>query len=214
MKELIFFKGTKNGIQIILDEKEEFEKVFERLEEKLEKSSIFFVNSPLSLVVGERKLEEEELKRIENLLKEKFGFNLVGIEKEVKEEKIEKEEEIKKQDTLFEDKKIKEVETIFIKKTLRSGQSINHSGNVVILGDVNPGAEVIASGDIVIFGALRGFAHAGVNGNREARIYALKFQATQLKISEFSFKSEEKKQELWTPQVAKIEKDRIVIENI
>jgi septum site-determining protein MinC len=56
-------------------------------------------------------------------------------------------------------------------------------GNIVLIGDVNPGAELIASGDIVIVGALRGTAHAGAQGDREARVIALEFAPTQLRIA-------------------------------
>jgi septum site-determining protein MinC len=48
---------------------------------------------------------------------------------------------------------------------------------------VNPGAELIASGDIVVVGALRGVAHAGAQGDRTARVIALDFAPTQLRIA-------------------------------
>jgi septum site-determining protein MinC len=51
------------------------------------------------------------------------------------------------------------------------------------VGDVNPGAELVASGDIVVFGALRGVAHAGAQGDRSARVIALEFAPTQLRIA-------------------------------
>ena len=56
--------------------------------------------------------------------------------------------------------------------------------NLVILGDVNPGSEVWADGDIVVFGTLRGVAHAGASGNREARVVALRLMPTQLRIAD------------------------------
>ncbi len=47
------------------------------------------------------------------------------------------------------------------------------SGDLVIVGDVLPGAQVMAAGDIHVYGALRGKAFAGINGNQHARIYCL-----------------------------------------
>jgi septum site-determining protein MinC len=72
---------------------------------------------------------------------------------------------------------------LYLKQTLRSGQAVSHKGHLVIIGDVNPGAEVIAEGDITIWGALRGIAHAGVGGNINAEIRALRFDPIQLRIA-------------------------------
>jgi septum site-determining protein MinC len=74
-------------------------------------------------------------------------------------------------------------QNLYLHQTLRSGQCISHKGNLIIIGDVNPGAEVMAEGDITIWGALRGIAHAGINGNTSAEIRALKFQPIQLRIA-------------------------------
>ena len=69
--------------------------------------------------------------------------------------------------------------------TVRGGQSLHHVGNLIVVGDVNPGSELVASGDIVVFGALRGVAHAGAQGDAGARVYALELAATQLRIATF-----------------------------
>ena len=63
-------------------------------------------------------------------------------------------------------------ETTFHRGSLRSGQRLEVDGSVVILGDVNSGAEVMASDNIVILGNLRGLAHAGAKGNKQAIIAA------------------------------------------
>ena len=74
-------------------------------------------------------------------------------------------------------------ETLYHVGTLRGGQALHHMGNIVVIGDVNPGTEIVATGDIVIFGRLRGVAHAGAQGNTDARVYALQLDATQLRIA-------------------------------
>jgi septum site-determining protein MinC len=73
--------------------------------------------------------------------------------------------------------------TLYHAATLRGGQTLHHNGNIVVVGDVNPGAELVATGDILVFGRLAGTAHAGAQGNAEARIYALDLAATQLRIA-------------------------------
>ena len=67
--------------------------------------------------------------------------------------------------------------TLYHVGTLRGGQTLHHAGNIVVVGDVNPGAELVATGDILVFGRLAGVAHAGAQGDENARIYALDLAA-------------------------------------
>ena len=74
---------------------------------------------------------------------------------------------------------------LLVKSTCRSGEIIRHQGDVVVLGDVNPGAEVVATGDIVVFGCLRGFAHAGSEGDAKATIVALSLGSPRVQIGQY-----------------------------
>lgn len=61
-----------------------------------------------------------------------------------------------------------------LEKPLRSGQKIYAKDcDLVVLSMVNPGAELMADGNIHVYASLRGRAMAGVNGNADARIFAL-----------------------------------------
>lgn len=95
-------------------------------------------------------------------------------------------------------------EPLYLRNTIRSGTEVRHSGSIILLGDLNPGAVVIAAGDIIIWGSLRGVAHAGANGNREARIMALKMQPTQLRIADLVARAPEKSPEQIEPEIAYI----------
>ncbi|WP_019498390.1 septum site-determining protein MinC [Pseudanabaena sp. PCC 6802] len=75
-------------------------------------------------------------------------------------------------------------EPLYVKMTVRSGTEIRHPGSAIVFGDVNAGGEVIADGDILVWGKLKGVAHAGANGNKQARILALHLEATQLRIGD------------------------------
>ena len=68
--------------------------------------------------------------------------------------------------------------------TLRSGDHLQVEGSVLLLGDVNPGARISAAGDVRVWGRLRGVAHAGCQGNQQARIVALQLRPLQLRIAE------------------------------
>ena len=68
--------------------------------------------------------------------------------------------------------------------TLGSGDHLQAEGAVLRLGDVNPGARLSAAGNVLVWGRLRGIAHAGVAGDREARIVALQLRPLQLRIAD------------------------------
>jgi septum site-determining protein MinC len=69
---------------------------------------------------------------------------------------------------------------------VRSGQSLYFpSGDVTVVGSVASGAEIVAGGSIHIYGALRGRAIAGSNGNSQARIFCSKIEAELIAIDGF-----------------------------
>ena len=68
--------------------------------------------------------------------------------------------------------------------TVRAGEHLEVDGAVLVLGDVNPGARISARGDVLIWGRLRGIAHAGCHGARNARIVALQLRPLQLRIAD------------------------------
>ena len=73
---------------------------------------------------------------------------------------------------------------LVIDKPLRSGQQVHAQGrDLIVRALVSFGAEVLADGDIHIYAPLRGRAHAGAAGNREARIYCHSLQAQVLAIA-------------------------------
>lgn len=102
-------------------------------------------------------------------------------------------------------------EPLYLETTIRSGREIRHPGNVVIIGDLNPGGTVIAQGDIVIWGILRGIAHAGAEGNRGARIMALKMNPTQLRIADLVARAPDAHLDILEAEVAYITKEGICI---
>ena len=95
--------------------------------------------------------------------------------------------------------------------TLRSGEVLEAIKNVLILGDVNPGAKVIAGGDVMIWGRLLGIAHAGKNGNIEAKITALQLRPVQLRIASKVARGPKEKPDEGLAEEASIEQDLIVI---
>ena len=74
-------------------------------------------------------------------------------------------------------------QSLLLRAPVRSGQRIVFTeGDVTVLGSVGSGAEIVAGGSIHVYGALRGRAMAGINGNAQARIYCQKIEAELLAI--------------------------------
>lgn len=103
-------------------------------------------------------------------------------------------------------------ETTFHKGSLRSGQKIEVEGSIVIIGDVNSGAEVIAGDNIIVVGNLRGLAHAGAKGNKEAIIAASTLEAVQLRISNIVREIDRDEEEVKEHAYIYVDEDKIVIE--
>jgi septum site-determining protein MinC len=101
--------------------------------------------------------------------------------------------------------------TLYHRGTLRGGQALAQVGNIVVVGDVNPGAELVASGDIVVLGALRGTAHAGAQGDANARVIALELSPTQLRIATCIAAGGDGAKRVREPEEAFIDGDRIAI---
>lgn len=101
--------------------------------------------------------------------------------------------------------------TLYHVGTLRGGQALHHDGNIVVVGDVNPGTELVATGDVVVFGRLLGVAHAGAQGDANARVYALHLDATQLRIATCIAANEGPRKAPAEPEVAFVRDNRIVI---
>jgi septum site-determining protein MinC len=74
--------------------------------------------------------------------------------------------------------------TVVVTEPVRSGQRIfADRGDLVVLAAVSSGAELIAHGNIHVYGALRGRALAGVNGDKTARIFCQSLEAELVAIA-------------------------------
>lgn len=103
-------------------------------------------------------------------------------------------------------------ETTFHRGSLRSGQKLESEGSLVVIGDVNSGAEVVASDNIVVLGNLRGLAHAGAKGNKNAVIAAGNLDAVQIRISNIIREFDRDEEPLHMQAYVFVKDDKIVIE--
>lgn len=71
-----------------------------------------------------------------------------------------------------------------ITRPVRSGQQVYAEGaDLIVLAQVSEGAEVLADGHIHVYGALRGRALAGVNGDTSARIFCQSMEAELVSVA-------------------------------
>lgn len=76
------------------------------------------------------------------------------------------------------------VPTKVVKQQVRSGQQVAVTeGDLIVLNTVNEGAELLAAGNIHVYGALRGRAVAGMNGDKQVRIFCQSLEAELVSIA-------------------------------
>ena len=193
----------KDEIVIKLDENAEQEQLVTALKKKLTELKKLYKDEKTPIRVTGKVLKNKEIDEIQDLIKEKIDVDidfdtpktlgLSGIKKTF-------------------DKEIAMSETKFHRGSLRSGQRMETEGSLVILGDVNSGAEVVASENIVVLGALRGLAHAGAKGNKQAVIAAGLFDAVQVRIANIVKEINRDEEPLHKQAYLSVEGDKIIIE--
>lgn len=215
----VTFKGTVNGLTIILREEDDFDTIFNQIDKKVASAGRFFKGATLAVKYRGKKLSELEREKIFQLISAKSGAEIKSFEEDTDEQSKAADEPVVQQNrsgikkfTFF--KGIDEGNTKFYKGTVRSGQLISYDGNVVVIGDVNPGGVVEATGNIVIAGSLRGVVHAGSDGNKEAVVVAFNLQPTQLRIADVITRCPDEKDDCTQliPEMAFIKGDMVYIE--
>jgi septum site-determining protein MinC len=71
----------------------------------------------------------------------------------------------------------------------------------------------VAGGDIIVWGKLRGTAHAGAVGDDSAIVCALQLAPNQIRIGSHIARSPERGRPPKVPEIASVQKDRIVVEH-
>ena len=196
-KQDVVFRGSKDGLQLIFNDKQDYEVLKEKLKAHLQRAELFFQGADVVLDIGNLEFSIDQILEVQNILAFPHGLRLrkvihggsepKPVAKTVRGETMEPEKRnIDQRQNIVENwtSAPKRPDTYLYKGTLRSGQRITYNGNVVVVGDVNPGAEIRAAGDIIVMGTLRGLAHAGVGGATDVAIVAFKLDPTQIRIGD------------------------------
>ncbi|MDN7245872.1 septum site-determining protein MinC [Planococcus shenhongbingii] len=170
MKNLVYIKGTKQGLVLQLDDQCSYTDLLKELQAKVSDPALEG-SAEVQINLGNRYCTEAQIKEITNITQKDTELRVVSVKSDV----ITVEES---------NRRILERQSETYVGIVRSGQIVRAEGDLVVVGDVNPNGRVVAGGNIYVLGRLKGIAHAGANGNREAVIAASWLEATHLQIDD------------------------------
>lgn len=169
-KQLVHIKGTKDGLVLRMDDQCAYTDLLEELKRKLSEGGLEG-KVEVQLHLGYRYCHEEQIKELIKIIQQSGQMLVSKVQSEV----LTVEESNRR---LIE----KQCETYV--GVVRSGQVLQAKGDLVVIGNVNQNGRVEASGSVYVLGKLKGIAHAGVSGNKEAVVAASVLQATHIIISD------------------------------
>lgn len=203
MKNCVSINLRKNEILIKINDNAEQKEIVDSLKKKLPELKKMYKDEKTPITVTGKILKNKEIDEIQELIKRNIDVEIdFDMPKSLGLSSI----------TRTFNKEIATSETKFHRGSLRSGQKMESEGSLVILGDVNSGAEVMASDNIVVLGALRGLAHAGAKGNKQAIISAGLLDTVQIRIANVIKEIDRDEEPLHKQAYVSIINDEIVIE--
>ncbi len=203
MRNCVSINLRKNEILIKISDDAEQSEIIENLKRKISELKKMYKNEKTPIKVTGKILKNKEIDQIQELIKNNIDVEIdFDMPKSLGLSSI----------TRTFSKEIAVSETKFHRGSLRSGQKMEAEGSLVILGDVNSGAEVMASDNIVVLGALRGLAHAGAKGNKQAIISAGLLDTVQIRIANVIKEIDREEEPLHKQAYVSIIDNEIVIE--
>lgn len=212
MANLIAIKGNKDGLRLQLDDQAAWPDVLAGLRGQLDQGANFFNGARVVVDIGERALDDDQLAALLDLMR-RHGLSPASLASTARESRNAARaagiaaRPLQRSVAEAEDRS----EAAFVQRTVRSGQVVRHHGHVTVLGDLNAGGEVIAGGNVIVWGRLRGAAHAGALGDRDAVICALELAPTQLRIADLIARPPDRNGGR-APEAAHIVGDQILVE--
>lgn len=182
----VIIKGTKDGLLLQLNDQCSFSELINELDEKLMAQQTGDDSHTVYVKVhtGNRLLTESQRDVIAELVRKKGRLEIDSFDADV----------LSKTEA---ERILRETEIHLVSRIIRSGQVLKVTGDLLLIGDVNPGGMVMATGNIFVLGALKGTAHAGYGGNKEAVICASDMRPALLKIADCFGLAPERQDRRW-----------------
>ena len=188
MGNLVKIKGMRDGILIKLDDKAEFNDVYNDLCDKFRESSNYFKDASLIIGFDGRNLTPDEEQKLLDGISLNSDVNilcLISDDEENNKRFVRAKSQFDKFNN-YEDKQ-------FHRGSVRAHERLETDQSIIILGDVNAGGVVKSKGNIIILGTLYGTAHAGISGNTNSFVFSLDMKSARVGVaealSEVQFKS-------------------------
>ncbi|MBR4725797.1 MAG: septum site-determining protein MinC [Lachnospiraceae bacterium] len=211
MDNSVVIKGNKNGITVILDGKMDFELLKEKIAAKFKDSSRILGEYKTAIAFQGRDLTDAEEIEILDIIGKNSDLDIVCV--------INDDDKTSQAFGNAIDTKLMDVSgnvAVFHKGIIRGGDVVSKDKSIIVLGDVNPNASLSSDGNIIILGSLKGIAQAGASGNRNAFIFALDMQPSQLRIADVIARSADTKDGMFEsgPMIAYLDGENICIEPV
>lgn len=185
MKNTVMIKGTKSGIILVLDEKENWDALKKQIADKFRESSDFLGDARKAISFQGRQLTQQEQQEILDIIDENCRLQIMCVLEEDPRAEAAFANALERAEPTHQEMMKPDNSTgFFFKGNLRSGQVLDVENSIIILGDVNAGAKVISKGNVIILGALKGNVFAGSAGNVDAFVIALDMNPVQIRIAD------------------------------
>lgn len=223
MTQAVIIKSKSYGIHLVLNPELEFQELLDAVISKFQDAGAFFKNAKVGISFEGYNLSVEQEYELIGAIQENTTISVICI---MEEEKIQEACVLEKAEAYIRNRIMENA--ICHYGSLSSGETLESDTGIVIVGNVPKGAKVVAAGNIIVFGALKGFAQAGLYGDSAAYIAALSIDTKQLQIGSILFipqaKESKEKTGLFrrkktvaaepaiTPQIAHVQDGHVIME--
>ncbi|KYG58075.1 septum site-determining protein MinC [Planococcus maritimus] len=170
LKNIVNIKGTNKGLLIQLNDMASYTEILDELKKKVSDPALEG-DAEVQIQLAKRHYSDGQLEEIKKVIHDHSKMKVISTKCDVV--------------TVEEcNRMISERQSETYVGIVRSGQVVKAKGDLVVIGDVNQNGRIEAGGNVYVLGRLKGFAHAGASGNKEAVIAASWLEATHLKIAD------------------------------
>ncbi|MEZ0480583.1 septum site-determining protein MinC [Planococcus sp. SSTMD024] len=170
LKNIVNIKGTNKGLLIQLNDMASYTEILDELKKKVSDPALEG-DAEVQIQLANRHYSKAQLDEIKKVIHDHSKMKVISTKCDVV--------------TVEEcNRMISERQSETYVGIVRSGQVVKAKGDLVVIGDVNQNGRIEAGGNVYVLGRLKGFAHAGASGNKDAVIAASWLEATHLKIAD------------------------------
>lgn len=181
MSQGVIIKSSKNGISLVLNPEMDFPVLLEEILKKFQESEKFFSNAEFAISFEGRDLSDAEKYQIVDTIMSGTKVKILCIidNDEIRDAILQQKilEQTRK------DEVCKRVNATFYHGSLNPGERIELDEAVIIIGDVPKDAVVISKSSVIVLGTLAGKVYAGIDGENQSFVAALKFMPEQYNIA-------------------------------